>query len=192
MLFCGLQEIYLCLWVLVEVREKLSKLILYEQSQHHVMHVEKGSTPPMVVKKVLQMKCSQFLKLVVMAEHLLCTQFRQLRQRVKFAPTPFIPTPNGNLTDAIIGFETSCLKHMILFFPFTLIAFSSSPSFQFLKFTFSSQTESATMTKSSAYYSSHGQLVLNSRDRASITIIKRTGLNTDPWFAPAETLIGLL
>ena len=125
------------------------------------MHVEKGSTPPVVVKQVLQMKYSQFLKLVVMAEHHFCTQFRQLRQRVKFAPTPFIPTPNGNLTDAIIDFETSCLKHIILFFLFTLSPFSSSPSFQFFKFTFSSQTDSVTITKSSAYYSSHGQPVLN-------------------------------
>ena len=118
----------------------------------------------MVVEQALQMKSSQFLKLVLMPEHRLCTQFRQLKLRIEFAPTPFIHTPHGNLTDAIFNFEASCLEHKTLVFPtFTLSLFSSSPSFQFCNLTFSPPSDSATMTRSSACNSSHGQPVLSSR-----------------------------
>ena len=41
------------------------------------MQVGKGSTAPVVIEQVLQMKSSQFLKLVLMPEHRLCKQFRQ-------------------------------------------------------------------------------------------------------------------
>ena len=115
------------------------------------------------------MKSSQFLKLVLMPEHCLCTQFRQLKERIEFAPTPFIHTPQGNLTDAIVNFETLCLEHKTLVFPtFTLSPFSSSPSFQYFDLTFSSLYDSAIITRLSVYNSSHGQPLLNWRDRASI------------------------
>ena len=107
-----------------------------------------------------------------MPEQRLCTQFWQLKQNIKFALTPFINTPHGNLTDAIFDFETSCLEHKTLFSPtFILSPFFSSTSVQSFNLTFSSPSDSATLTRSSAYNSSHGQSVLNSRDRASITII---------------------
>ena len=83
------------------------------------MQVGKGSTAP-VIEQVLQMKSSQFLKLVLMPEHHLCTQFWQLRLRIEFSPTSFIHTPHGNLTDAIFNFETSCLEHKTLVFPMLL------------------------------------------------------------------------
>ena len=145
------------------------------------MQVGKGSTAPVVVEQVFHRKSSQFLKFVLMPEHCLCTQFWQLKQRIEFAPIPVIHTPHGNLTDAIFDFETSCLEYKTLVFPtLTLYPFSSSPSFQFFNHTFSSSSDSATMRRSSAYNSFHGQPVLNSQDRASITIIKRSGLSTDP------------
>ena len=157
------------------------------------MQVGKGWTAPVVVQQVLQIKSSQFLALVLMPEHRLCTQFRQLKQKIEFASTPLIDTPRENLAGAIFSFETSCLEHKTLvFLTFTLSPFSSSPSFQFFNLTFRSASDSATMTRSSACSSSHGQPVLNSRDRASTTIIKRSGLSTDPWHTPSETLIGLL
>ena len=145
------------------------------------MQVGKGLMALVVVEQVLLMKSSQFLQLVLMPEHCLRTQFQQLKQRTEFTPTPFIHTPHGNLTDAIFGFKISCHEHKTLVIPtFTLSLFSSSPSFQFFNLTFRSPSDSATMTRSSAYNSSHGQPVLNSQDRASITIMKRSGLSTDP------------
>ena len=116
-----------------------------------------------------------------MPEHCLCTQFQQLRHRIEFAPAPFIHTPYGNLTDAVFDFEISYLEHKTLVFPtFTLSLFSSSPSFQFFNLTFISPSDSTTMTRSSVYNTSHVQPVLNSQDRAFITIIKRSGLSIDP------------
>ena len=145
------------------------------------MQVVKGSTVPVVAEQALQMKPSQFLNFVLMPEYCLCTQFRQLRQRIEFAPTPFIYTPHGNLTDAIIDFGTSCLEHKTLVFPmYTLSPFSSNPSFQFFNLIFSLSSDSATMARSSAYNSSYRKPVLNSQDRAATTIIKRSGLSTDP------------
>ena len=72
------------------------------------MQVGKGLTAPVVVELVLQMKSSQFLKLVLMPEHCFCTQFWQLRQWIKFASMPFIHTQYGNLTDAIFDFDIEC------------------------------------------------------------------------------------
>ena len=70
-----------------------------------------------------------------------------------------------------LRFWDMCLKpKALVFLMFTLRPFSSSPSFEFFNLTFSSPSDSATMTRSSAYSSSLGQPVLNSRDRASITI----------------------
>ena len=127
------------------------------------MQVGKGSTAPVVIEQVLQMKSSQFLKLVLMPEHRLCKQFRQRKQKIEFPPTPFIHTSNGNLTNAIIIFDTLCLDHKTLVFPtFTFSPFSSRPPFKFFNLTFSSTSDSATITSSLAYNSSHVQPVLNS------------------------------
>ena len=63
----------------------------------------------------------------------------------------------------------------------TLSPFSFGLPFQFFNLTFSSPSDSAAMTRSLACNSSHGQPVLKSWDRASITIIKKNGLRTDPW-----------
>ena len=142
------------------------------------MQVGKGLTAPVVVEQILQIKSSQFPNLVLMPEHCLCTQFPQFRERIEFTPAPFIHKPHGNLTDAIFDFETSCLEHKTLVFPIlTLNPFSSSSSFQFSN-PISSPSDSATMARSLVYNTSHGQPVLNSQDRASILIIKRSELNT--------------
>ena len=137
------------------------------------MQVGKGSTAPVVVKQILQIKSSQFPNLVLMLEHCLCTQFPQFRERIEFTPAPFIHTPHGNLADAIFNFETSCLEHKALVFPIlTLNPFSSSLSFQFSNH-ISSPSDSVTIGRSLAYNSSHGQPVLNSQNRASILITKK-------------------
>ena len=52
------------------------------------MQVGEGSTAPVVVEQVLQMKSLQFPKLVLMPEQWMCTQLWQLRQMIEFAPTP--------------------------------------------------------------------------------------------------------
>ena len=75
-----------------------------------VMQAGKGWTAPVVVEQALQMKSSQFLEFVLMLGHHLCIQFWQLRQRIKYAPTPFIHTPHGSLIDTVFDLETSCLK----------------------------------------------------------------------------------
>ena len=122
------------------------------------MQVGKRSTAPVVVEHVLQIKSSQLFKLVLMPEHRLCTQFRQLRQRIEFSPRPFIHAQHGSLTDTIFDFKTSCLEHKTLFFPMlTLSPFSFSPSFQFSNLTFSSPSDLSKMTKLLVYSSSHGE-----------------------------------
>ena len=122
------------------------------------MQVGKRSTAPAVVEQVLQIKSSQLLKLVLMPEHCLCTQFRQLRQRIEFSPRHFIHAQHGSLTHTIVDFKTSWLEHKTLFFPMlTLSPFSSSPSFQLSNLTFSSPSDSSKMTRLLVYNSSHGQ-----------------------------------
>ena len=77
------------------------------------MQVGKGLTVSVVVDQVLQMKSSQFLKLVLIPEHCLCTKSWQLRQKIEFAPRPFMHTPHKNLADAIFDFKISCLEHHV-------------------------------------------------------------------------------
>ena len=62
------------------------------------MEVGEGFVSPVIVEQVLQMKSPQLLKLPLMPEHRLCTHFLQPRQRIEFAPTPFIHTPQGCFT----------------------------------------------------------------------------------------------
>ena len=48
-------------------------------------------------------------------------------------------------------------------------------------------SESAMITRSSAYKSSHGAPVRNSRERASSTRMNSSGLRTEPWCTPTAT-----
>ena len=47
--------------------------------------------------------------------------------------------------------------------------------------------DSALIIRSFAYSSSHGQPVRNSQDRASNTMMKSSGLRTEPWWTPTPT-----
>ena len=91
-----------------------------------MLQVRNGSTAPVVVEQVLQMKSSQFLRLALMPEHQLCIQFRQIRQRIKFAPTPFIHTPHGNLADAILKFRDIVSRAQEFGLPIVYLEFLSN------------------------------------------------------------------
>ena len=66
------------------------------------MQVGKGSTAPVVVEQVLQMKSLQFPKLVLMPEQWICTQLWH--------------TLHGNVTDAIFDFGMLSLEQRLWFF----------------------------------------------------------------------------
>ena len=74
---------------------------------------------------------------------------------------------------------------------FTLSPFSMA-SFHIKSLLTHSSRESAMMTRSSAYRSSQGTPALNSRDKASSTMMKSKGLSTDPWWTPTFTSNSLL
>ena len=77
---------------------------------------------------------------------------------------------------------------IIFVFPmFTRGPFSSISVFHVCTFTSSSSMDSALIIRSSAYRSSHGQPVRNSLDRASNTMMKSSGLRTEPWWTPTPT-----
>ena len=138
------------------------------------------------------MKSFQFLKLFQIPEHFM-HPFLETKQRIKLAPTVFQHIPLGNLIDVILWFEALCLKHMtFVFLMFTLSPFTFNPSFQFFNLIFNSSSDSTTVMRSLVCNSSQGHPFLNSCDRASITMIKRSGLSTDPSWTLSETLIDIL
>ena len=77
---------------------------------------------------------------------------------------------------------------IIFVFPmFIRRPFLSISVFHVCTFTSSSSMDSALIIRSSAYSSSHGQPVWNSLDRASNTMMKSSGLRTEPWWTPTPT-----
>src|SRR5664279_3844710 len=112
-----------------------------------------------------------------------------LPQRIELLPTPFKQTAHGNLSHTLLSAPVPAV-HLITFVLsiFTFSPFSSKPFFHNLNLAISSSSDSAIKARSSAYSNSHETPVLNSSDRASNTIMKSKGLNTDPWYTP--TLIG--
>ena len=106
----------------------------------------------------------------------LCTHFEHVVHCIEFAPTPALHTPQGNF-DFFTNLGASGAEHMSFALPklLTLRPLSSSSSFQSLSFSLSSS-----ITRSSAYSSSHAQPGLNSIESDSITIMNNRGLNTEP------------
>ena len=120
--------------------------------------------------------------------HFLCTQRSQPSHWIALVlPTPVRQTPQGYFPDF---FSTSRLipDSIIFVFPMsTRRPFFSISVFQVFTFTSSSSMDPALIIRSSAYSSSHGQPVWNSLDRASNTMIKSSGLRTEPWWTPTPT-----
>ena len=120
--------------------------------------------------------------------HFLCTQRLQPPQKIALElPTPDWQTPQGYFPDF---FSTSRFMpdSIIFVFPmFTRRPFFSISVFHVCTFTSSSSMDSALIIRSSAYSSSHGQPVRNSLDRASNTMMKSSGLRTEPWWTPTPT-----
>ena len=121
----------------------------------------------------------------LMPLHFLCTQRLQPPQKIALElPTPDWQTPQGYFPDF---FSTSRLMpdSIIFVFPmFTCRPFFSISVLHVCTFTSSSSMDSALIIRSSAYSSSHGQPVRNSLDRASSTMMKSSGLRTEPWWTP--------
>ena len=121
----------------------------------------------------------------LMPLHFLCTQRLQPPQKIALVlPTPDWQTPQGYFPDF---FSTSRLMpdSIIFVFPmFTRRPFFSISVFHVCTFTSSSSMDSALIIRSSAYSSSHVQPVRNFLDRASNTMMKSSGLRTEPWWTP--------
>ena len=118
----------------------------------------------------------------------LCTQRLQPPQKIALElPTPDWQTPQGYFPDF---FSTSRLMpdSIIFVFPmFTRRPFFSISVFHVCTFTSSSSMDSALIIRPSAYSSSYGQPVRNSLDRASNTMMKSSGVRTEPWWTPTPT-----
>src|SRR5213080_2067841 len=106
---------------------------------------------------------------------------------MKLPPTPLPQTPQGHLP-LFITSPTS-YPHLITFVlvTFTLSPFFSKAHFQILILASKSFSESANITRSSAYSSSQGSPSLCSLDSASSTMIKSKGPNTDTLCMPTLT-----
>ena len=120
--------------------------------------------------------------------HFLCTQPLQPPQKIALElPTPDWQTPQGYFPDF---FSTSRLMpdSITFVFPmFTRRPFFSISVFHVCTFTSSSSMDSALIIRSSAYSSSHRQPVRNSLDRAYNTMMKSSGLRTQPCWTPTPT-----
>ena len=128
------------------------------------------------------------LKGPLMPLHFLCTQRLQPPQKIPLElPTPDWQTPQGYFPDF---FSTSRLMpdSIIFVIPmFTRRRFFSISVFHVCTITSSSSMDSALIIRSSAYSSSHGQPTWNSLDRAFNTMMKSSGLKTEPWWTPTPT-----
>ena len=107
---------------------------------------------------------------------------------MEFTPTPFRQTLHGCFT-----LPTTCVvpvpkdSHITLVLSsFILRPLSLRHSFHFLNFYFSS-SHFPTRNRSSAYIISHGRPSLTLCVTASITIMKSSGLSTEPWCTPTFT-----
>ena len=105
---------------------------------------------------------------------------------MEFTPTPFRQILHGCFT-----LPTTCVvpvpkdSHITLVFSsFIFRPLSLRHSFHFLNFSFSSSSHFPTSTRSSAYSISHGRPSLTLYVTAYITIMKSSGLCTEPWCTP--------
>ena len=113
--------------------------------------------------------------------HFLCTQREHPLQKIELFPTPFLHVLHGYFPESFREFKLFPLNMTFVLPTLTLSPFASMACFHLLNLDRSSSSVSAMMTKSSAYNNSQGVPVRNSRDRASSTMTKRSGLSTDPW-----------
>ena len=136
----------------------------------------------------------------VIPEYLLWTHRSHKVLKMELAPTPKVHTPQ-----VYFGFFAAILVcwHWRREFWFcwhlhrgTIFLHvkpcDSSEVFQAASLFLRSLRESLNITRSSAYSNSQGQLTLNAPDKASITLMNRKGLSTDPWCTPTDTLKGSL
>ena len=108
---------------------------------------------------------------------------------MEFTLIPFRQTLHGYFT-----LPTTCVvpipkdSHITLVFSsFILRPLSLRHSFHFLNFYFSSSSHFPTSTRSSAYSISHGRPSLTLCVTDSITMMKSSGLSTEPWCTPTFT-----
>ena len=118
----------------------------------------------------------------------LCTHFMHKVHFIELASTPLPHTPQGYFLESTTFWRPTPHFMTFVFPTFTLNPFASNPLFHLCSFLFKSSSESANSTKSSAYNNSQGNpLSSNLLDSASITMIKSSGLSTDPWWTPTST-----
>jgi len=111
-----------------------------------------------------------------------CTHFLHTPQFIEFEPTPFPHTPHGDLPCGLTTASAFLAKRMIL----VLAMFTRSPIVSNASFHFSSCScrvtfSSAVIPRSSANNISQGALRLISFVASSITLMKSSGLRTEPW-----------
>src|SRR6188768_891845 len=117
----------------------------------------------------------------------LCTHFLHCLHNIELFPTPLLQTPHGHLDDSSNGTEPT-LQFITLVLPtLTLRPFISSSSFHFPSFSIKLSSDSAIITKSSAYSSSHGNPHPKCCVSASNTMVNSSGLSTEPWCTPTFT-----
>ena len=101
--------------------------------------------------------------------------------------TPILHTAQGNFP---VSFSTASPTPEIrnfIFNMFTRRPFFSMAAFHAFSLLLHCSSKSAMITRSSAYKSSHGAPVRNSRERASSTGMNSSGLRTEPWCTPTAT-----
>ena len=129
----------------------------------------------------VHLKSGSRLEGLLVPLHYLCIQYKQLQQKFKLLPIPFLQTPKGSFPD-LFSRSKSMPDTIIFVFPmFTLRHFFFISVFHVFSFTRSFSMDRALIIKSSAYSSSHGQHVRNFLDRPSNTMMERSGLRTEPW-----------
>ena len=87
------------------------------------------------------------------------------KQRIELLPTPFRQTPLGCFSESLRECRFLPLIMILVLPMFTLRPFASRCYFQFPSLESNSSIVSASGTRSSAYKSSHEQLVRNSREQ---------------------------
>ena len=110
-----------------------------------------------------------------------------LEHRMVDLPTPVWHAAHGNLPESCRISSPSPEAMNFVFVMFTWRPLDSNPSFHALTRSTHSSREVAMITRSSAKNSSQGTPTLKSLDKASSTMIKSSGLRTEPWCTPTPT-----
>ena len=118
-----------------------------------------------------------------------------LEHRMDDLPTPVRHTAHGNLPEScrISSPSPEAMNFVLVMFTWRPLDSNPSfhaltnPSFHALTRSTHSSREVAMITRSSAKNSSQGTPTLKSLDKASSTMIKSSGLRTEPWCTPTPT-----